>query len=293
MKVFDVVSFLEAYSINYATSGKNWQPGWVQIACPMCDDSSTHGGFNLASGSFNCWKCGHHQTETVVMELRNCSFREAKEIIMRFRKHADGEPIERRVAEAKECNWPEGTEELPVRHRLYMGFRDFDPDVVAPFWKLKGTGAVGAYKFRIIAPIFVDGVMVSYQGRDITDRQTLRYKACAIEKEVIHHKHVVYGIDYVNNRRCIIVEGITDVWRLGPGSVALFGSSWTNEQLLFLKDRVDEGLVLFDSDSTDKGTKLMSELNSLGMNFGQACIKEGDPGNFSKEEVEYAMNLIS
>ena len=113
---------------------------------------------------------------------------------------------------------------------------------------------------------------------DITGRQTLRYKACPIEQEVIHHKHVTYGIDLVPRKTCVIVEGITDVWRLGPGAVALFGTEWTPEQLLFLAKRMKTAHVLFDADSTDKGGKLLSELTALGVGGEQFILEEGDPG---------------
>ena len=57
--MFDVISFLEEYNIDYTTSGKNVTSGWVEINCPFCgDDPSYHMGVNLSSGLYHCWICG-------------------------------------------------------------------------------------------------------------------------------------------------------------------------------------------------------------------------------------------
>lgn len=291
---FDVISFLDEYNIPYKSEGKNWQPGWTQICCPFCHDSGWHGGFNISAGYYNCWRCGHHDTPFVIMKLvPNIQIYEARTIMALFMIFDDGSKVERKKAAAKECEWPMGTTDCNGSHGKYLWDRGFDLPKIVGTWGIRATGPLGDYKFRIIAPIIVDGVMVSYQGRDITGKQKLRYKACRIEEEVIHHKHIVYGIDYVKNGRCIIVEGITDVWRLGPGAIAMFGIEWTNEQLLFLVERVKEGLVLFDSGSVDKARMLVSELNSLGLDFRVAELDEGDPGDMSQEDADQLMKLIN
>ena len=291
----DIEKFLFDNNITYKTEGKNWQPGWVQINCPFCDDPSFHGGFNIGGEYYNCWHCGFKQLSTAIMSLINIKFPEAKRLIREYSVGFIAKDQERKIAKAETCKLPIGTDHLwkvQGTHWNYLTKRKFNPQKIIDLWKLGKTGPIGNYKFRLIAPVIVDGVMVSYQGRDITDKQTLRYKACPIEEEVIHHKHVVYGIDYVKNRRAIIVEGITDVWRLGPGAIAMFGIEWTNEQLLFLKKRIDGGMIVFDSGAEEKGERLMNELNALGANFGQAFIKEGDPGNLKKSEAEWLMKLI-
>jgi len=48
----------------------------------------------------------------------------------------------------------------------------------------------------------------------------------------------------------IIVEGITDVWRLGDGAVATFTKNFTREQILLLKKKnIKEAFVFYDSDA--------------------------------------------
>ena len=82
-----------------------------------------------------------------------------------YRKQEDGSPVERRKGTAKTCEMPDGAKGLTSKHTNYLMERNFPPRVLRGIWGLKGTGNVGPYKFRIIAPIFVDGVLVSYQGR--------------------------------------------------------------------------------------------------------------------------------
>ena len=121
----------------------------------------------------------------------------------------------------------------------------FDPKKLIHEWNLKGTLFLGAYKFRIIAPIYFQGKLVSYQGRDITEKSPLRYKTCPKTLEILHHKHCLYGIDKAKSDYIVVTEGITDVWRLGPGAVATFGIQWNLEQakLLMNYKRV---FIMFD-----------------------------------------------
>ena len=287
----DVEALLFNYSISYVTSGKNWAPGWVMISCPFCDDPSHHGGLNIHDDYYNCWRCGAKPLTLLLMKLLKIkSYSEVKKLIRQYSINFSDKAVKKK-ATAIECKLPENCHELQHRHKQYLTKRGFDPEKLIETWGLKGTGAIGNYKFRIIAPILVDGIIVSYQGRDVTGRQTLRYKACSITQEMIHHKHVVYGIDHVQ-KRCVIVEGIADVWMLGKGSIALFGTEWTIEQLLFLKKRVDGGIILFDADSTDKGTKLMNDLVALGMDFEQMILEAGDPAELTQKEIHSVMKSI-
>ena len=68
--------------------------------------------------------------------------------------------------------------ELTRPHKNYLIKRNFDPDELEFKWRLVSTGPVGPYKHRIIAPIYFNEKLVSYQGRDITDKAKLKYKAC-------------------------------------------------------------------------------------------------------------------
>lgn len=279
-----IKQLLEDYNIAYTTEGSNTQEGWININCPFCSDPSAHGGFNLAGSYYNCWKCGWHPLENVLSELLGTS--KTQQVIEQYQGCSDYRH-NKKIALAKKIKYPTGTDEIQVQHKLYLKKRNFDPDEIKRLWDIKGTGHIGEYSFRIIMPIYYRNRLVSYQSRDITDKQKLRYKACRIEKEVIHHKHLLYGFDKVKDKMGILVEGVTDVWRLGAGAVAAFGTSYTPEQVSFIHKNFNVLFILFDTekDAQDKAKKLSLTLAGLGLRVEIIKLDEGDPADLGQEEA--------
>ena len=290
-----IENLLLDYSIPTSTGGKNWQAGWIQVCCPMCGgaDHGFHGGFNISQNYYNCWKCGSHQMENVVGTLLGVKWFEAKEILSQYTKTiSQQQVIKKKIASAKECELPTNTHNLNHQHKKYLEKRNFNPNEIWKRWNIKGTGPIGPYKFRIIIPIYFEGKLVSYQGRDITNRSDLRYKACAIEKEVIHHKHIVYGIDHVKNRKAVIVEGVFDVWRLGYGAISTFGTEVTNEQIILLANRLDYCAICFDVNAKSKAELLGNRLIGLGVKVDLIEIDADDPAELSELEARKVMKLV-
>ncbi len=190
---------------------------------------------------------------------------------------------------------PQGTRDLQKPHKKYLRKRGFDPKELEQIWNIKGTGSLGRYSHRIIAPIYFNKILVSYQGRDITDKADLKYKACSIEKERIHHKYIGYGYDLTNKKECLVVEGVFDAWRMGAGSVALFGTGYTPQQVQFLST-FKRVFVLFDSgeeEAQKNGYKLSFELQELGVESEQIILDyEGDPAELSQKEADYIMREL-
>jgi hypothetical protein len=287
--VFDFKSWLSDWEVEYREHGKNWQPGWVQINCPFCADAGFHGGCNLSGGYYHCWRCGGHSNNELIQEIERIGYFEAKNTLRVYRSHLPG-IFERKKASAKICQFPPGTispiASLPG-HLQYLEKRGFRAEDLR-WWNLWGTGPLGPYRFRVLIPIILDRVMVSYQGRDITNRQELRYKACKIENEVIHHKHILYGFDYVQEDRVIIVEGVTDVWRFGPGTVCTFGTEYSVQQVKFLYARgIKQAVIVFDPGAERQAGKLEADLNALGIDANCCFLPEGiDPAEMSQEQAD-------
>ena len=174
------------------------------------------------------------------------------------------------------------------RHRNYLASRNFDPKELEKTWKLYGTGPIGPYKFRIIAPIFYGGRMVSYQGRDITGKSKIKYKACSKSMELVNHKRILYGLDFVNDV-AIIVEGIADVWRLGKGAVATFGIEFTQPQVAILS-KLRKCFIMFDAEeiAQKKAKELAESIVSLNPNVKVEIIKLSgvkDPAELTEKEA--------
>lgn len=246
---FDALRFLKDNNISHSTEHQHSTAGWVQVqVCPFCKSQNFHLGIHQIEGGVNCWKCGVHSLREIIKALLNCTWGTVNRIITIYAKENVQRYETPRQIESvlKPCGWPIGTIDLQPRHKWYLTFRRFDPDQLKQEWGLRGTSAMGNYKFRVIAPITYQGIMVSYTGRDVTDKSNLRYKSCTKSFETRPHKHCLYGLDKLQNKSVIVVEGITSVWRLGAGNaVATFGIAWTVAQarLLLGMERV---FILFD-----------------------------------------------
>lgn len=300
---FNVLKFYQDYRIEHAISGhKRCRPGWVQIHCPFCVGSrGFHLGVHVSTGAVKCWRCGKHSQIDVIKAVLGCDFKAAKKIQAEFkgnartqsRNDAVASPV--RVQIRRETKWPLGIQELTKRHVDYLIGRNYNPADLVDIWNLKCVGPIGPYKWRIIAPIYFKGKMVSYQGRDITDKSDLKYKACEKCNEVMEHQTIVYGYDEAEGDACLLVEGIADVWRLGPGAVCCFGISFTLAQVNLLAKKFKKVYVMFDGGelAARKQSELIAVLLSArGVEVEILELDEGDPGEMKQREADKLMKEL-
>lgn len=293
---FDAISFFQAYGIDYRTEGhKHCRQGWAQIKCPFCfGNDGWHLGFELERGWWSCWRCGFHRTWDVLFALlgsrqlarQAMTAFQGRETFRQVKKHHHNEVLE----------LPSGLQPLTKRARLYLESRNFDPDVMEIVWKLQSTGNFGAMKYRIYIPIYLNGRVVSWQCRDITGRSQLRYLGQTQEKEILSNKETLYGIDSTFGKSCVIVEGVTDVWRLGPGAVATFGIKYKPAQVSMLLKNFKQFHILFDPPDPQaqiQATKLAAELAALG---GSVKVwnpeTELDPGDMPQDDADAFMRDV-
>lgn len=286
--MFNAIQFFEDFNIPIP-GGKNTTPGWINIQCPFCTDTSNHLGFNIKENYFNCWKCindngtGYHSIYDVIKKLvpnENINY-----ILKTYNfKTEITEKINKKKNKNIEIKLPGG--KLKSYHNNYLLDRGFNPNYLETKYKLVGTNHLGDYKYRIIAPIYFQGKLVSYQGRDITGQSEQRYKACSKDKEIIHHKHILYNLDNCKKDFVVVTEGITDVWRLGDNSCCTFGKGYRKEQLLLLR-KFKRVFVFFDPDEAGirASRKLCNELDSIGIEAFQISHNT-DPGEMTKKEVK-------
>jgi DNA primase len=230
----------------------------------------------------------------VVRKLTHAtSWHQAKEILKRYTTgmvhHRHPKQMEDRPTKVE---LPKGCGPLKKMHMDYLRGRNYDPHQLVREWGLQGTGHLGDYKFRIIAPIYVDGRLVSYQGRDITGKSSLPYMACRKADEVIHHQHTVYGLDQTVGDSVAIVEGVTDVWRLGPGAVSVFGIEFTPPQIDLISDRFKRITILFDEDpqAVEQTNLLVKKLKPLKIEVIHMVLDGvNDPAELSPEDAKRLM----
>ena len=95
---------------------------------------------------------------------------------------------------------------------------------------MKAAPNYGPFRFRIIGPMFFRGKIVSYVGRDFTEKNNLKYKMCPNDEALVQEDQLLYNLDNCG-KSLILVEGITDVWRIGNNSCALLKSTISNAQI--------------------------------------------------------------
>jgi len=293
----NIETLLSDYGIEWSDSrSKNVASGWIGINCPFCPasdpDPSDHGAFSKDGQIFSCWRCGKHNPIEALKRLTK-----VKNISAIIKNYPASKLARRILPEEpkikKICVLKPEFKPLNKRHKHYLIIRKFDPDKLVSEWGLLGTGPIGSYSHRIIAPIYRQGELISYQGRDYTGMTRLRYKTCSKQDEAYPHKNTLYGIDKVKGETVIVVEGIFDVWRLGPGAVATFGIGFTKGQIRELI-RFNRIFIVFDPEpqAQERAEALGNELSVIGKQVEIIKLKDKDPAELNETEINNLKRLV-
>ncbi len=300
MIALDIERLLRDHGIPFVTWGEHAHSteGWLNVHCPFCPGSQDfHLGIHREYGGCHCWRCGSHRLIETLAGLLNQREDEVRRIL---RKYQGIRLAPKKAQEPKVSIHPfrlprPHSPNLTARGSHYLRKRGFDPDRIENTWSLMETGPISSldgisYALRILIPIFWNGEMVSFQARDMTDRSDRKYLACPMRREALHHKNLLYGDQEIwsNSDTIIIVEGVTDVWRLGPLAVATFGIEFTNTQVLQLaRSRAHSFFIIFDAEPQAQwqARKLAVKLKALGRSALPISI-QGDPGSLEQSEAD-------
>lgn len=300
MKRFDALAFFLDHDIRCWTSGKNVRPGWVHIRCPFCDDKSNHLGVNPMNGSVACWRCKAGSLFTLVSTLLNVNRQSTFDILAKYDYVADHIDHSETFSPSRTTPLVMPGDPLMPHHEAYIRSRGFDPSIVVPKYGLKATNwplywEDVEFSNRLMIPINDhNGRLVSFQGRTYNGHE-LRYKCAPLNKVIKHHKHTLYGEQFVKGKRIVVVEGIFDQWRMGDGYVASFGTAMTQEQLRRLA-RYEHIIFLFDpeKEAQEHAMEYAKELNVLGRrvnvisaDFGKTSSgDQRDCGDLTEKEAQ-------
>lgn len=279
-----IQEILDAAGIEYAESGHHHcRPGWVQLrVCPFCSSPHYHLGWNLALGYANCWKCGGHSKWALLKQLglpRDL----ASDLVSAT--HIPAHVLSRERSQLSAVV-PQGIGPLSPPHIDYLRERGFfNVKDLVRVWGLRGIGVAARLGWRIWIPIVHEGRTVSWTTRAIGERVAQRYISASAEEEVVNHKELLYGGDYCQHS-AVVVEGPVDAWAVGPGAVALFGTSFTAAQVKRLI-RIPRRIVCFDSssDAQRKAEDLASQLACFPGVTENILIDAKDPGEASPGEI--------
>ncbi len=279
---FDIQTYLDDRGISYSESGKNISSNWLGTSCPFCEDGSTHLGINLQSKNISCFRCGiRGSIIKFIQEIDHVSKAKAYQTLEQFQDHSYSylDAPQRKVTE-DEVKFPKGSSKNFAGTFLnWFSSRNFNADEIIKKYALQCCHLIGDFKFRVIAPVYYQRELITYTGRDITGKSDLRYKHCPIEQSKIPIKNCLYNLDTVRDR-VIIVEGITDVWRIGDECVATFGTQYTKEQIALLTG-IKKAFVLYDADAPVAAEKLGNDLSSIIPYVEVITLQTGDPADLS------------
>ena len=309
-ELIDIEEYLQNKGIPYDPPGsKNVGRDSIGISCPFCGDHQYSGGNHLGikvdTKQWFCWICGMGRGKgilTLITKLEDCSYRQAEEILKPF-THSDmsllqtTNTVDLRASQGYFKLPSEAKDELLEPHRKYLESRGFDPEFIFNKYKLKCVGPIGYWKLRLIVPIYFHHRMVSFTAADITRKHTLKYKHCQIEKSLMPINNTLYNFDNANHTT-IVVEGVTDVWRIGDGAVGLYRKHATRQQLKILSG-FDRVFIMLDSDALDTNAigalapadQLASDLSGF-TDTEVIELDEGDPADMKEEDVKHLRREI-
>jgi hypothetical protein len=153
------------------------------------------------------------------------------------------------------------------------------------YWPLSG---------RIFIPVVMRGELVGWQGRwpqDLNWKQTRTPKYYNLRG--MPKRRMLYNFDNAKHYSTVVlVEGVTDVWSVGPMAVSLLGSELTSAQSDLLCEvwRGGTCVVMLDGDAQENNEIMTRELSTRfgdrgGRAFSLRLPPDKDPGDLSRDVI--------
>lgn len=239
-------------------------------------------GYSIAGNYVNCWRCGGHPLINTVMVLTNLTYNEVKKLL----DDLETEHFEKPKTLGK-LIIPTGIKKIRSAHIQYLHSRGFDWKKIEHIWKIQGIGIASRLSWRIWIPIHHHGKTISWTTRSISHNPKItRYISASEDEEAIPHKKLLYGEDFA--RHAIIVnEGPINVWRIGPGAVATFGSGYSIEQLERMS-KYSIRAICFDNEpeAQKRARKLVNDLSVFPGETYNVILDAKDAAEESRENIE-------
>lgn len=275
-------------SIRYWRSGESHHVsnGWLGTDCFQCSPNSGRAklGWSTKYPTVHCWTCGKVDRLDALMQLSGHSPRECIELLRQL-EGWDENYREQRKLDSK-LVLPKNLGPLLPVHRDYLRMRGFDPNELVRLWQLQGIGLDSRLAWRIFIPITWHGRTVSWTTRAISDENHMRYVTAKADEEAIPAKSLLFGMDYCRHA-CLVTEGPFDVFRIGPGAVAVMGTQFTRAQVEQIA-RFPVRAIVFDQEphAQSQAVKLCQALGCFPGTTQQVQLNAADPGSASKKEIQ-------
>ena len=195
-------------------------------------------------------------------------------------------PMRIKAAVAAVCDLPVPTisllaDEVPDKVFVYLAEeRKFNPSRLVEKWDVRfcPRGAVyhkgqpdemEFYEDRILIPIYNRRRLMSWQARCVGDESKLKY----ITQPGADRSAMIYNMDRVwRHLDVVLVEGITDVWRIGDNAFAGLGTAISQRQIEIMHafwGHAGRCCICLDEDAWDIALKLENRLREFTPAPGQ------------------------
>jgi len=150
---------------------------------------------------------------------------------------------------------------------------------------------------RLIAPVETAGRLVGWQARFVGERN---WKACPVPKYYdmpgMVKRLALYNLDQAKKYpMAVLVEGVTDVWAVGPHAVALLGKSISYHQCWMLLNSFQDRplVVMLDGDAHKENDAITRDLaDRLPAGVMRVTLPgDRDPADFTKDAVAEIIRL--
>ncbi len=290
---FDLREYLQSVGVDYWEAGSpNISRGWVGIECVYCDDTHNHLGIRLDYKNFTCWLCkAGGSLLTLIQDLENVTYRVAKRRVDEYQSATPMEAdVPERLQNVGQSILPFGCGNLYKAHRVYLRKRRFDPERLEAEWGVRSARPIAGkeWAYRIIIPVQLEGRTMTWVGLDHTGSKQTKYKAASLAESFMPTGELVYGADKAG-KRVVVVEGIADVWRVGPGAVATFGMGITTARMQLLRNlEAEQYFVMYDAEARaqENAQALAFALGIGGRKVEVIKLAMGDPDDLSDGAVD-------
>jgi hypothetical protein len=234
----------------------------------------------------SCWSCGKIRLDKFISTIIK-DHRVASGIQHQLRKFRVRDDDDKQETINRKLVIPKAVGPLLGIHKKYLQERGFDWRELEHLWKIGGIGqAELKLAYRIYIPIIHKGQIVSWTARSVVKSNNRRYFSASEEEELIPHKTLLYGEDYVRGDTISVHEGPFDVYRIGPGATCTFGTKYTTAQLKRIS-RYKRRVICFDSNKEGQAAarQLVSDLAPFEGETFNVVLDVDDAGVADKKTV--------
>lgn len=301
-----VEKYFESINREYRHYGR----GYIATYCPNCNyDNRILRQLWVKENEeenriyWGCWRCEEKGNDVdLIMYLENLPYFQAKQKAEQFRTdilldpEKDYEDLMQYIENSKkpdanrkiklinpENYIPEGVYPIGNNKRVlkYLRSRGFGRFEIIE-WKLH-FATYGRYKNRIMIPVIENGIIITWQGRDISGKAEIPYLSVSEQEANVNIKNVILNLDKAESP-LIIVEGFMDAMTIGSkNAICIMGKGITDRQkeLIRIKDP-EEIIIILDGDAVLEADKMKSDLSFISktsyifLPFNEDCNSLGN-----------------